>query len=98
MTSQKVFGGTSNRSPKEVTLSSTSRNPLCGVSSSSLFPLDKEGFVSDTSHAENRPLFSRSRHLAFRSLKLAFLFTYGLIILSEIYRVFVYVFESRINN
>ena len=33
-----------------------------------LFPLDKEGLDSDTSHAENRPLFSRSHHLPLQSL------------------------------
>src|SRR5690625_7650653 len=52
-----------------------------------LFPLDKEGFDSDTSHAENCPLFSRSRHPPLQSLKLDFLFTYDLMILSGIIRV-----------
>ena len=33
-----------------------------------LFPQDKEGFDSDASHAENRPLFSRSRHPTLQSL------------------------------
>jgi len=46
----------------------TGRDGLSLPSLISAFPQDKEGFVSDTSHAENRPLFSRSRHPPFQSL------------------------------